>query len=89
MHGFSDALDYWTQCSSKRWLAHIRTPTLVLNARNDPFLPEATLPGPAYGSALVELHQPAQGGHVSFVTGIWPGHLRWLPQRIETFFKSR
>ena len=89
MHGFSDALDYWTQCSSKRWLAHLRTPTLVLNARNDPFLPEATLPGPATGSAQVELHQPAQGGHVSFVTGVWPGHLRWLAQRIETFFTSR
>jgi predicted alpha/beta-fold hydrolase len=89
MHGFSDALDYWTQCSSKRWLAHIRTPTLVLNARNDPFLPEATLPGPATASAQVELHQPAQGGHFSFVTGAWPGHLRWLAQRIETFFTSR
>ncbi len=89
MHGFVDALDYWTQSSSKRWLAHINTPTLVLNARNDPFLPEAALPGPDLGSTQLELHQPAQGGHVGFVTGPWPGNLGWLPRRIERFFTSR
>ncbi len=89
MHGFKDALDYWTQCSSKPWLKHICTPTLVLNARNDPFLPEAALPGPEYGNPSIHLHQPAQGGHVSFVTGTWPGNLGWLPRRIETFFTSR
>ncbi len=89
MHGFADALDYWTQCSSKRWLAHIRTPTLVLNARNDPFLPEGALPGPECSSSQIELHQPAQGGHVGFVTGVWPGNLAWLPRRIERFFTSR
>jgi predicted alpha/beta-fold hydrolase len=89
MHGFADALDYWTQCSSKRWLAHICTPTLVLNARNDPFLPEGALPGPEFSSSQIELHQPAQGGHVGFVTGVWPGNLTWLPRRIERFFTSR
>ena len=89
MHGFADALDYWTQSSSMRWLTHIRIPTLVLNARNDPFLPQAALPGPQLGSAQIEFHQPAQGGHVGFVTGGWPGHLGWLPRRIERFFTAR
>jgi predicted alpha/beta-fold hydrolase len=86
MHGFKDAADYWQQSSSKPWLKSIRTPTLVLNARNDPFLPEQVLPGPDYGSPSVLFHQPAQGGHVGFVTGMWPGNLTWLPTRLGRFF---
>jgi predicted alpha/beta-fold hydrolase len=88
MHGFRNALDYWEQSSSKPWLAHIEIPTLVLNARNDPFLPEATLPGPAHGSSYVLMHQPSSGGHAGFVTGNLPGHLRWLPNRLATFFAT-
>lgn len=86
MHGFKDATDYWQQSSSKPWLKNILTPTLVLNARNDPFLPEHVLPGPDYGSPNIVFHQPAQGGHVGFVTGMWPGHLTWLPKRLAAFF---
>lgn len=88
MHGFKDAADYWQQSSSKPWLKKITLPTLVLNARNDPFLPEQVLPGPEYGSPSVTFHQPAQGGHVGFVTGIWPGNLTWLPNRLLSFFDS-
>lgn len=88
MHGFKDAADYWQQSSSKPWLKHILTPTLVLNARNDPFLPEQVLPGPALGSASVVFHQPALGGHVGFVTGMWPGNLTWLPKRLAAFFSD-
>ncbi len=88
MHGFRDAEDYWHQSSSKPWLKHILTPTLIMNARNDPFLPEQMLPGPAYGSASVVFHQPALGGHVGFVTGMWPGNLSWLPKRLATFFSD-
>ena len=89
MHGFRDALDYWTHCASKPWLPHIATPTLVLNARNDPFMPEPALPGPDQASANVVMHQPAQGGHVGFVTGPFPGHLGWLPSRLEQFFSAQ
>lgn len=89
MHGFRNALDYWQQSSSKPWLAHITTPTLVLNARNDPFLPEPVLPSPKDASANVLLHQPATGGHVGFVTGMMPGNLRWLPDRLARFFAEQ
>jgi hypothetical protein len=88
MHGFKNATDYWQQSSCKPWLKNILTPTLVLNARNDPFLPEQVLPGPDYGSASIVFHQPAQGGHIAFVTGMWPGNLTWLPKRLATFFSA-
>ena len=88
MHGFRDAQDYWSHCSSRPWLRSIATRTLVLNARNDPFLPEAALPGPQLAARQVLLHQPATGGHAGFVTGPFPGHLGWLPGRLGTFFDS-
>jgi len=88
MHGFRNALDYWTRASSKPWLASIAVPTLVLNARNDPFLPESALPVPRDCSAHVLLHQPAEGGHAGFPTGPFPAHLSWLPQRLGRFFET-
>jgi len=86
VHGFKDAQDYWMQSSSKPWLARIRVPTLVLNARNDPFLPEAVLPHPSEASDSVTLEFPRAGGHVGFVTGRFPGRIDWLPRRIMRFF---
>jgi len=86
MHGFDGVLDYWRRSSCKPWLPAVQVPTLVLNARNDPFLPEAALPGPDDASPALLLHQPATGGHASFVTGSFPGHSGWLPQRLARFF---
>jgi predicted alpha/beta-fold hydrolase len=37
--------DYWARASAKPHLARMRIPALVLNARNDPFVPAASLPG--------------------------------------------
>jgi len=85
LHGFHGADDYWARASAKPWLVHIRVPTLVLNARNDPFVPAATLPAPHEVSSSVRLEQPDTGGHAGFVTGPVPGHADWLPRRIVAF----
>lgn len=86
LHGFADVADYWTRASSKPLLRSIRVRTLVLNARNDPFLPARFLPDTHEASAAVTLEFPATGGHVGFLSGSFPGHLRWLPQRLFEFF---
>jgi len=86
VHGFRDAEDYWVQASSKPWLKEIRVPTLMINARNDPFFPGDALPGREDVSASVTLEYPESGGHVGFVMGNFPGHLAWLPRRILKFF---
>lgn len=88
LHGFIDARDYWTRCSSKPWLRHIALPSLVLNARDDPFLPESALPASTDVSAQVRLEFPAHGGHVGFVTGRFPGSLAWMPQRVLAFIEA-
>lgn len=86
LHGYRDTDDYWTRASSKPLLRAIRVPTLVLNARDDPFLPEAALPDAGEVSATVTIEFPSRGGHVGFVSGPFPGHIDWLPQRLLHFF---
>src|SRR4030095_8344474 len=88
IHGFQNADDYWPRCSGKPWLKNIQVPTLVINARNDPFLPISALPTPDEVSDSVTLEFPQTGGHVGFVSGKFPGNLEWLPNRILKFFEG-
>jgi uncharacterized protein len=85
LHGFRDTDDYWTRASSKPWLKRISVPTLLVNARNDPFMPEAALPRADEVSSCVTREFPSHGGHVGFVSGRFPGSLDWLPRRIIAF----
>jgi len=89
LHGFQNAQDYWIRSSSKQWLKHIVVPSLVINAKNDPFLPAHALPGPSEVSSAVTLLQPEHGGHVGFTEGPFPGHLEWLPRCLLTFFDAQ
>jgi hypothetical protein len=86
LHGFDGADDYWRRASAKPLLRGIRVPTLLLNARNDPFLPAHALPQAHELSSSVTAEFPHEGGHVGFVTGSLPGRLDWLPQRLLHFF---
>jgi predicted alpha/beta-fold hydrolase len=88
LHGFAGTIDYWTRASSKPWLASIAVPTLVINARNDPFIPAQSLPTPREVSAFVTLEQPRHGGHAGFAAGHFPGHVDWLPARLLHYFHS-
>ena len=88
LHGFDGTRDYWTRASSKRWLATIRIPTLVLNARNDPFIPASSLPRACDVSSTVTLEQPRGGGHAGFARGPFPGNVSWLPERLLHYFAT-
>jgi len=86
LHGFDSAVDYWTRSSCRQFLGGIAVPTLVLNARNDPFLPESSLAGPSEVSGHVLLQYPAEGGHVGFIDRRIGAD--WLPQRLMGFFRQ-
>ena len=68
LHGFKDTEDYWRRASAKPHMQRIVIPALALNARNDPFVPVASLPSTRDVSPSVTLWQPGQGGHVGFPT---------------------
>jgi predicted alpha/beta-fold hydrolase len=82
LHGFRDTEDYWARASAKPHLERIRIPALAVNARNDPFIPAASLPQAGQVGPCVTLWQPAQGGHVGFPAGGWPSHVRAMPQAV-------
>lgn len=78
VHGFRDAHEYYSRSSSLGWLRHIRVPTLLLSAEDDPFLPVAVLSdvrNAAAGNPYLHLEFVHRGGHVGFVSGRLP----WRP----------
>ena len=86
LHGFEGAEDYYRRASSGQFIARIRIPVLIVQARDDPFMPDDPLP-PL--SPWVRLEAPSRGGHVGFVGGAVPGRARyWLDERIPAFFKE-
>ncbi|HEY4652407.1 MAG TPA: alpha/beta fold hydrolase [Pontibacter sp.] len=67
LHGFKDAEDYYSRVSSRQFLKNIQLPTLLVNAKNDPFLSEACYPlAEAEANPYLYLEIPESGGHVGF-----------------------
>jgi len=88
LHGFRDAMDYYQSCSSLHVVEDINVPTLIINALNDPFLPEA-----CYPFRILENHKnvfletPRRGGHVGFASFNQQG-LYWSEKRTFNFIES-
>jgi predicted alpha/beta-fold hydrolase len=85
IHGFKDAEDYWTRCSSNQFIPAIRIPTLIINAANDPFLNTSFFPiKECENSRFVSLEISKAGGHVGFVSFNRAG-LYWSEKRTQKF----
>jgi uncharacterized protein len=83
LHGFKGAEDYYKKCSSLFFLNEIKTPTLIVNALNDPFLAPTCFPIElARKSEYVFLETPTEGGHCGFVSY---GDLWWSEKRALEF----
>ncbi len=89
LHGFRDAADYYARCSSRQFLSRIATPTLIVHARNDPFMFPGVLPEASELSERVTLEIARGGGHVGFVAGRAPWRARyWLDERVSRFLSA-
>jgi predicted alpha/beta-fold hydrolase len=89
LHGFLSADDYYEKCSSRQFLHAIRTPTLLIQSRDDPFMPEDLLPERYELSPMITLELTEKGGHVGFVTGSAPWRAEyWLEQRIPDYLQA-
>ena len=88
IHGFQDAEDYYTRCSSKQFLGGIDRSTLIINALDDPFLPEECYPYEEVNeNPNLAMLTPAHGGHVGFV--IRGQRYFWIEQTIEAFLNQK
>ncbi len=85
IHGFANAKEYWTKCSSRQFLAGIRIPTLLLTALDDPFLREESYPfEEARNSEYLFFETPKFGGHLGFVS-LNARREYWHEKRVSSF----
>ena len=88
LFGFKNAKDYWAQCSSKQFIPSIKTPTLVINAKDDSFLSKSCFPIlEAENHKQLYLETPKYGGHVGFNTSIVENDPLWSENRIVQFIQ--
>jgi predicted alpha/beta-fold hydrolase len=85
VHGFKDAKDYYKRSSSKQFLKDIRTKTLIIHAKDDPFMNDEVIPKRSELSNSVQLELYDHGGHVGFVSGSLLSFEYWLEDRILEF----
>ena len=86
LHGFKDAEEYYERNSSLYFLANIQVPTLIVNAKNDPFLSQECLPE-QIDSDFVQIELPDSGGHCGFYPRNYRGQT-WAEQRAAAWFNG-
>jgi predicted alpha/beta-fold hydrolase len=91
IHGFKGAEEYWNLSSSIYYLEGIRKPVYLLHSEDDPFLPEKAFPlNRIKESEFLEKEITREGGHVGFISGKWPWHASYLPEKkIIQFFDKK
>lgn len=88
IHGFKNAEHYWSDCSSRRYIKNINVPTLIVNAKDDPFLANECYPHQEVDlNPHVELETPETGGHVGFVS-FNKDNVYWSEKRAVAFLNS-
>lgn len=90
LHGFKSADDYYEQSSSRQFIQTIKIPTLILHAKNDPFMYPDTAPTANELPENVELELSKTGGHVGFISGKLPWKAQyWIDQRITDWLAQK
>jgi predicted alpha/beta-fold hydrolase len=82
--GFKNREDYYESCSTWNLLGEIRTPTIVLTAKDDPFVPVEYYEK-AQPSSFVHMHIEQFGGHMGYISRDRTplGTHRWLDYSIH------
>jgi uncharacterized protein len=89
LHGFNGVDEYYSIASSRQYLRNIQVPTLLLHAKDDPFMSEDVIPSIEELSPMVTLEVTEAGGHVGFVGGKYPWRPEyWLEKRSSEFFRD-
>ena len=87
VHGFEDADDYYEKCSSKPLIPKLSIPTTIINALDDPFLPEECYPyEEVEQNEKVQLMTPPFGGHVGFTQ--FRSEFYWIEKQILSIINN-
>ena len=85
MHGFRDANHYYDEMSSKNVLKDIQVPTVYLAAKDDPFIPEESMPETGYHFDNLQAYLTEAGGHVGFIDN---QHESWMVKAVFKYFTT-
>jgi len=86
--GFGNAANYYRTQSSLNYLEHIRVPALLIQSRDDTFIPFDIFDSPELrANPRIQLLVTEQGGHLGFL-GQRP-HRFWLDEAIMNWVKTR
>lgn len=67
IHGFKGAEDYYEQCSGRRFVGKVQTPTLLIHSEDDPLCPIQTMPvTKVFQNPHTDYIITERGGHVAF-----------------------
>ena len=87
LHGFFGADDYYERADLRRHLPSIRVPTLLVQSRDDPFLPRGAIPETAVtANPHITAAFTDRGGHLGFVEGALPWRRRFWAERVGASF---
>lgn len=90
LYGFQNVHDYYRRSSSRQFLREVHCPTLIVHARDDPFMDTEVIPAEHELSSSVTLELTQAGGHVGFIAGNSPLRPQyWLEQRIPYFLAQQ
>ena len=86
---FKSAAEYYEKSSANKFLASISTPTLIIHAKDDPFMSEAVIPTKDKLSSSVRFELSKAGGHVGFISGLNPFKPKfWAENRTIEFIQQ-
>ncbi|HWP43865.1 MAG TPA: alpha/beta fold hydrolase [Blastocatellia bacterium] len=87
--GFRDVTDYYERASALPHLKHIALPTMIIQARDDPFIPFAPFERPEIASnPHIGLVATRHGGHVGFIAAsVEEGDRFWAESRAIEFLR--
>ncbi|EMD9037519.1 hydrolase [Salmonella enterica] len=88
IHGFADAIDYYRQCSAMPLLNQIAKPTLIIHAKDDPFMDHHVIHKAEDLPPQVEYQLTEHGGHVGFIGGTPLRPEMWLERRIPDWLTT-
>lgn len=82
--GFATVDDYYRAASSSNFIPHIRTPTLMLTSKDDPFLGELPIQQCRENEHTI-LAVTTAGGHCAHLQGLLPLGPTWSDAAIMEF----
>lgn len=86
LHGFKDAHDYYTQCSGLSKLQQIKLPTLIIHAKDDPFMTDDVIPKFVLPDNI-DYRLYDHGGHVGFISGTALKPKFWLEEALPSYYE--